>query len=96
MSKRTLKKRFYPKNSNSIWIERIVISVEEIKLFASGLYKTVFKCKSETKKEGGTYVYWSYKLTDIKEGDVLQINGFLKDEVFIVKNLIRIQSSNQV
>lgn len=76
-----------PKTSKLAWHDVIIISVDEIKIYATGNTKSIFtvqELNGDTKRQ---CVYWSDKKLNV--GDVLQIQGWKKEDVFVITSLLR-------
>ena len=82
------KHRRYSKNTSLPWIETKILSIEEIRHYDGEQTKISFLAESKTGKQR-LCVYWNNK--DLNIGDELQIKGFFKNEVFIVKELMRLK-----
>lgn len=76
-----------PKTSKLPWHDVIIISVDEVKIYATGNTKSIFtvqELNGDTKRQ---CVHWSG--TKLNVGDVLQIQGWKKEDVFVITSLLR-------
>ena len=82
------KYRRYAKDTSLPWITTTVLSVEEVRHYDGEQTKIAFKASSNTGIPR-LCVYWNNKKLNV--GDELQIKGFLKNDVFIIKKLFRLK-----
>ena len=85
------KYRRYSKNTSLPWIETKILSIEEIRHYDGETTKISFMVESKTGKPR-LCVYWKNK--DFNIGDELQIKGFIKNEVFIITELLRLKKAD--
>lgn len=71
------------------WYEVEVLSLDEQKKYENGNTKTTFTAKNIMSESTKQCVYWTDK--KLNKGDILQIRGFKKADIFIVKELMRLK-----
>ncbi len=83
----------YQKQSNKLpWFDVEVISVDEVRLFQTERTKTTITVRELITNKERQCVYWSDKKINV--GDILQIQGWKKEDVFIISKCLRIKKGN--
>ena len=84
--------KFRPrKRDSNPWIITKVLSVEEVRHYDGEQTKISFMAESQTGKPR-LCIYWNNKKLNV--GDELQIKGFIKNEVFIVTDFLRLKKAD--
>lgn len=69
-----------------ILVPRVKIQeVKEKNTLINEKFKTVFVCESKKKKDGVMCIFWGK--TKLEQGDIVQLKGRFKGEVFIARSL---------
>ena len=87
------KKIKYNNTQNMPWYDVEVISIDEVRLCKTEQTKTTFKVRELITNKERQCVRWSDKKLNV--GDILQIQGWKKEDVFIVTTLLRIKRADE-
>lgn len=83
----------YKKLSNNLpCFDVEVISIDEVRIFQTESTKTTITVRELITNKKRQCVYWSDKKINV--GDILQIQGWKKEDVFIIKRCLRIKKGN--
>lgn len=81
------------KTKNMPWYDVEVLSIDEVKLYQTDRTKTTFTVRELITNKERQCVRWSDKKLNV--GDILQIQGWKKKEVFIITKLLRIKRADE-
>ena len=87
------KKIKYNRTQNIPWYDVEVISIDEVRLYQTDRTKTIFTVRELITNKKRQCVRWSDKKLNC--GDILQIQGWKKEDVFIVTTLLRIKRADE-